>query len=984
MSFSCVYAQLERVQHEVFTKQDGIELDNINTIAFDNDGFLWLGGDLLDNRSIILSDKKLVLQRFNGKTFHSIPIPEALEIANVKQLLTRDDGKIYVNDGSQIVLFDPFTTKFQKLTGNFDAVSDIYNFGEAFYFVSQLDRDITLNKLAPDLTLEQLFNFTSNQLKFLIDTSTRFFPMDDYWLIGDDNFPIVAIKNDGSVLKTFDGSLFEKREGTSEGKIWIDEMLEKDGVYYTMLYDNETMHRVDFESIELLPLTSGNTTLSNSHIKIVTDANGNNVIASSKRNQFKLSTFEEKEGFVTLFHDESFSHSTAMTLLSKDLEKDLWMATSGNAELHYFKFPKKNISVFMPDEQFRGITKLESDRYLVASEGSGWYEFNPKENSLEYIKITSNGSEYKPNSSRNFLIDGDTIWSHSGSGLIQVNMKEKTANRFRLYPISCMVPASDSTIVYGTNRYNLMEFNIRTKKHVTLAVTDSLEIHDLEYRDEHGVIIGATNKGMLAYHLESKQTSFYNDPALLEDSFLLMADYHPEYGYLLGTRSGKIIAYNLEKAEFTTVYEDALEAGIATILFGEDTWWISTFNGLVAFNPKDKSTTRFSEKDGFSDNEGNRYSAYDTGDGLLFGTIAGLNFFKPENLQPEALKSTLELLKVRSYSVQKGKVIEVFDRSKLRDEKVIVLPTEFKELQVDFALTHNVQNREHHFRYRINNEEFIDIKEEQTIRFPILAAGNYRLEIEAMDFSSQIIGVPLILEIKSKNFFYKTWWFNVLVAVSIIALLLYFLKQSKLKRKLQEKFSQELILSQEGERNRIAKELHDSVGQQLTLIKQRAQNGKQEEITQMTHNALEEVRSISRGLYPAVLNQLGLTESIEQLVYDFDEQSETFFSTDIDPIDSCFSKEETLNYYRFIQESLTNVTKHAQAKAVLITIKRNPTMLSTTISDNGIGFDAKDKVKSKSLGIKTLAERIRILKGTLHIEARPNEGTSIIAEIPLK
>ncbi|MFT4753220.1 MAG: hypothetical protein ACI85Q_000758 [Salibacteraceae bacterium] len=84
--FSCVCAQLERVRHEVFSKQDGIELDNIESLAFDNDGFLWLGGSILDNRSIILSDKKLMLQRFNGRTFHSIPIPKELEIESVKQL----------------------------------------------------------------------------------------------------------------------------------------------------------------------------------------------------------------------------------------------------------------------------------------------------------------------------------------------------------------------------------------------------------------------------------------------------------------------------------------------------------------------------------------------------------------------------------------------------------------------------------------------------------------------------------------------------------------------------------------------------------------------------------------------------------------------------------------------------------------------------------------------------------------------------------
>lgn len=83
------------------------------------------------------------------------------------------------------------------------------------------------------------------------------------------------------------------------------------------------------------------------------------------------------------------------------------------------------------------------------------------------------------------------------------------------------------------------------------------------------------------------------------------------------------------------------------------------------------------------------------------------------------------------------------------------------------------------------------------------------------------------------------------------------------------------MFSQEAERTRIARELHDSVGQQLTLMKIRSQKLAQEELTVLSNNALEEVRSISRNLYPALLKQLGLTESIVQLMKMMPKQ--TFF-----------------------------------------------------------------------------------------------------------
>ncbi len=178
--------------------------------------------------------------------------------------------------------------------------------------------------------------------------------------------------------------------------------------------------------------------------------------------------------------------------------------------------------------------------------------------------------------------------------------------------------------------------------------------------------------------------------------------------------------------------------------------------------------------------------------------------------------------------------------------------------------------------------------------------------------------------------------------------------------------------------------MHDSVGQQLTLIKKKAQNYNQEELALLTNNALEEVRSISRGLYPAVLKQLGLTTSIEQLIYDIDEETTILFSSEIDDIDSLFSEKEIVNLYRFIQESLNNIIKHSQATSVEVKIKKKSKQITITISDNGTGFDLTNKKIQNSLGLKTLFERIRILDGTLHIDSKPLKGTKLIAIIPIK
>lgn len=206
---------------------------------------------------------------------------------------------------------------------------------------------------------------------------------------------------------------------------------------------------------------------------------------------------------------------------------------------------------------------------------------------------------------------------------------------------------------------------------------------------------------------------------------------------------------------------------------------------------------------------------------------------------------------------------------------------------------------------------------------------------------------------------------------------------AKKKELRQQVFSQELIRAQEEERARIAKDLHDGVGQQITLLKMKAQNTNQTELSSLAHNALEEVRSISRDLYPVTLAKLGLTDSIEQLLLELDEETEMFVSVEIDDVNASFNEIESLNLYRFIQESVNNVLKHASAKTLIVNILKQSDGIKILIKDNGDGFDVGNKIRQNSLGLKTMAERISMLKGSFSIKSMKTKGTSILVQIPV-
>ncbi|MEM6685436.1 MAG: sensor histidine kinase [Bacteroidota bacterium] len=985
MTSVVAYGQTGKIFHETFTKQDGLALDQINAMAFDDDGFLWLGGSRQDSRMIIGERKKLALQRFNGQSFHSIPLPDFEDpIIEVAQLHKRNDGQFYVlirfAKHSKLILFNPVTTKFEKI--NFpDAItkiSSVYSFQNKHYMLTQKEKIITLQHITDDLQIAPIFSFQHDTKRiYTLDNDTQCIPLKEFCIISDDNLPVQFVDWNGKQLSFTEDSSLQKENNKIITKYYLDEFMFVDDKLYTFVENNPKLYVIN-PTEKNITRSAQNIQLPNTHLKVYTDLEGNTITLAAHKNTLSLYTLGTTN-FESIYQFE-LDKMAAIRAISKNLQKDIWIATNG--KLHYIKFPNTKVTTYLDSLSLRTIVPIDDTHYLAATETKGWFTVNTKTNAATPYELTEQGTTFSPYATRNIFTEDDVIWSNSGTNIMKINTKTREATLFKHYPIICLERPNDSTIIYGTNGYNLMEFNTKTEVHSPLLQTDSLYIYDLEIKNN--LVFAGTDKGLLTYHLTTKKHAFYGKDQL-EDSFLLMVDYDEKFGFLAGSRSGTIVAFDADTRSFTTVYQDDLKAGIATITTNNSNWWINTFNGVVLFDPKTGTTTRFSEKDGFSHYEGNRYSALKTGKGIFMGMIAGLNYFDPNEINIAQNSASLALLKVRHYNTSTNTFENQYDRTYFNDDYSIELPAENTALELDFGLQHtNAVNTNATYKYRLNQNDWIDLRNQNSLQFPNLASGNYVLEIEAFDYSGSKIANPLQINITSRNFFYKTWWFLLLMILTVVGFLVWRLKQLQTRKRLQEQFAYGLIQSQEEERKRIAKELHDSINQQLTLIKKKAQNSQQTEITELTHNTLEEVRAISRNLYPPLLKQLGLTESIKQLIVDLDEEHELFFSEEIDKIDGYFDEDATLNFYRFIQECITNVLKHANAKAIAISIEKVHKEIITTIRDNGKGFDVAEQKKQNSLGLKTITERIKIMNGTLQIDSEIDKGTTITTIIPIQ
>ena len=217
-------------------------------------------------------------------------------------------------------------------------------------------------------------------------------------------------------------------------------------------------------------------------------------------------------------------------------------------------------------------------------------------------------------------------------------------------------------------------------------------------------------------------------------------------------------------------------------------------------------------------------------------------------------------------------------------------------------------------------------------------------------------------------------------------MILLFRNQQNLKNNkiLQEKFSQKLLVSQEEERKRISKDLHDGLGQRLLLIKNKVISNGDDATKKMVDHAIDEVRTISRDLHPFQLQEMGITKAIQHTLTQIDENTTLFISSEIDNIDNLFSPEQEVNIYRIVQESLNNVLKHAKAEASKVSIKKLTNNIVISIKDNGEGFDFSEKYQDiKSLGLKTLLERTKFLNGQMKVQSKINNGTSLEFQFPI-
>lgn len=481
----------------------------------------------------------------------------------------------------------------------------------------------------------------------------------------------------------------------------------------------------------------------------------------------------------------------------------------------------------------------------------------------------------------------------------------------------------------------------------------------------------------------------------------------------IGSYDGGLTRYKDGKFTPYRVKDGLFSNGVFCILEDNRGWfWMNSNQGIYRVRKQElndfaEGKTKFltsisyGRQDGLLNVEGNggrQPAGIKTRNGNLWFPMAqGVAVINPNSVTTNPLPPNILIEEVL---IDRNSVSnDLFQSAIGNQQAAITLSPSQNNLEIQYTGLSFINSEQVKFKYRLEGLEadWNEVGTRRAAYYSYLPAGEYTFHVIAANRDGVWNTEGRTIKVIVIPPFYKTLWFVILCALSFITIVFlvyrYRISQINHARELQQAFTRQLITSQEDERKRIAAELHDSLGQRLVIIKNLALmyltssngNGNSsphiKDLSEETSFAISEVKEISYNLRPYQLDRIGLTKAIEGLSQKLSVASEINIFCDIDDIDDFFSKEEEINFYRIVQESLNNIVKHSEAYEVLVTVKREDNKINLMIKDDGKGFDThlmlNAKTKTGGFGLIGIFERAQLLNSKPHIQSALGHGTVI-------
>lgn len=698
----------------------------------------------------------------------------------------------------------------------------------------------------------------------------------------------------------------------------------------------------------------------------------------------------------------------------QDSEGNLWFGTQRGG---LYRARKQIVTTFSRNE---GLT--ETNVYPIYEDADGTLLVGTTRGLFRF----QNGSFAPVESAENFYVQaigrdpaGRIVVSNNGD----LYVREK--NRFVSF-LKGQIPVSDnSDFIYaihsdGENRLWIGSTQGLTRfsdgAATTFTATDGLAGNDVKVIiDARGGGLWIGTYGGLSLFKDGKLTSWTENEGL--PSRTVRALYEDREGTLwIGSYDGGLARFKDGKFTRYNTKTGLPNDGAFQILEDDNRhFWISSNRGIYRVN-KDElnefadgrranvSAVAYGKSDGMLNaecNGGRSPAGIRARDGRLwFPTQDGVAVIDPQNIKTNSQPPpvVIETIKIDNRSVAN----ETWE-SAVRDSRfAIQIRPGQDNFEIEYTALSFINSANLRFKYKLEglDHDWVEAGTRRTANFSHVQPGDYTFTVIAANSDGVWNTEGKSVRITVLPPFYRTWWFLILIALVTggagFAAFKSRVAQLERKQAAQQVFARQLLESQEGERKRIAAELHDSLAQNLLVIKNRAQFQAMTlaheqarlqfmEISDAVSQTLEEVRTISYDLRPPHLDQLGLRTALVAMIEKVCASSTIQFTHAVDELDGIFQPGDEITLYRIVQECLNNILKHSGATKVALNIVVDAGELALTIRDNGRGFTLDEETRRRAgLGLQGIAERVRILGGTHAIKSAPGQGTTVMLRIALK
>ncbi|OUR97726.1 hypothetical protein A9Q86_16065 [Flavobacteriales bacterium 33_180_T64] len=779
-----------------YTEDEYSQVDEISSnlalesMLYDASGWLWVSGQQLEANNFKLGSTVPVISRFNGKSFKSIDLPINAFNKNAKvRLIKKDKNHFYVkffqDDLIAIYELNVNLLEFKEVTLPNSISNNFVNNGllashASFKYIEQSENHARIYQI--NSNNEFIFLNEINLIKNI--NELKYISLPNGFILSNDIIGIHYYDHSGNFIKKLEDLDFNGLEILPEENLFFDSVFYNNNVVYGRLRHDNSYFMYDEKTETWNKIVINgliNDSSSTKYSKEYLDAKGNIIIEKVFEGRTELYAYTSLESKPLWTRTHNFEMANNPIITSRDFSRSFVLKT--NDRILQFNLGANSIKAFLNEYSIRSFLQLNADEVLVATDFSGWFKLDLKDGSVMPKKFYINGNRIPhPSQNRSFFYHDEYIWSNDNHGLLEVNSNSFEVKRHLDSLVITSMNQDEKRIVLADVSNNVYEFNKKTKLVKALVTSDSLNYQNFVFKKS--TIYAATNGGLVSISEEIK--TLYQ-PSIIEDQPMIAIHYDKNLGLLLGTQSGKILNFDEKHKAFTTLYEDELGASIASFVRKGEFIWINTFAGVVAFNYRTKETFRFGVNDGLSHYECNRYSTLllDSGN-LLVGTLRGVNYLDLDEIIQEKQKNEiaveLKFLAMTYFDASKNEVVTNYDLTEINSFDNISLSPVYNTMNIELGVIKAENVKSYNLRYKLNDNKWTHIENNFDLNFTNLAAGDYKIEIQAID---KIKGT--LLGSKSLNFevpviFYKTLWFSLFVLVSVVGALLIYIRSWKQSR----------------------------------------------------------------------------------------------------------------------------------------------------------------------------------------------------------